>query len=147
MGGHNGATSFSSAERLQVERDAWETLPPMERNRINAAAAASQKRGAVFVFQGSSLASVEVFRLNRDAKEGDDVGSWTELETFGQNAVRCRHVAVPIAKNDTIYIFGGYDGTKYLSTIERFVIPSRTFLLDFAPMSVPRCDLGGASVG
>lgn len=150
MGGHDGTTSFASAERYDFEVGDWFALPPMEKPRIHAAAASSpasstlQKR-SVFVFGGSSLLSVEWLEMT-STKAGNLKGEWITLDPM--QSVRCRHAAVAVSQTSSIYILGGYDGTSYLSTMERFNVKTRRFMPTELPsMSMRRCDFGCTALG
>merc|ERR1712100_387097 len=159
VGGHNGTTALPTAERFSVAGGEWEILPEMDKARINAAACpftiTNQQNGkqasSVFVFGGSSLSSVERFNVGVNEQgalcgPGDPPGVWAT--TNPMPITRYRHIAVPNVRNDSIYVIGGYDGTNYLATVDRFQVKSRTWFADskVKPMSRSRCDLAGFSV-
>lgn len=66
LGGFNGRTRMANAERYFVDNNQWEEIPPMARQRSDAAACATN--GKVYVcggFNGQEvLSSVEVYDPN-----------------------------------------------------------------------------------
>jgi hypothetical protein len=66
--------------------------------------------------------------------------AWT---TIG-NMITPRRALAAVALPDGIYALGGYDGTKYLNSMEKLDI-SRGIWTELAPMKHPRCTLAAVS--
>lgn len=60
------------------------------------------------------------------------------------NMLSPRRALAAVALPDGVYALGGYDGTKYLNSMEKLDI-SRGIWTELAPMKHPRCTLAAVS--
>jgi N-acetylneuraminic acid mutarotase len=118
VGGGNGARWFDSADAYDVATKQWRSCAPLSVRRGSLAAATVHD--SIFVFGGghagegsavrttTGVASTERYDAARDA--------WIELAPLS-----CGRFAIGgAALGGALYAAGGFDGTSYLETVERF---------------------------
>lgn len=106
LGGYNGRTRMSSGERYEPQRNQWEMIPPMHRQRSDASAAALQDK--IYIVGGFSgrevLNSAEVFDV--------ETNQWTYIHPM----INPRSGVSLVAFRDSLYALGGFNGFIRLSS-------------------------------
>ncbi|XP_034945514.1 kelch-like protein 10 [Chelonus insularis] len=127
----NGPTRLSSAERYKPERNQWEMIPPMHRQRSDASAAAlNHKIYIVGGFNGKEiLRSCEVFDIESN--------QWSYIRSLSYPRTKMSLVAF----GDDLYVFGGYDGLTRLTSVERYNSTERKEWEKVPRMSTARSNL------
>jgi len=106
LGGYNGRTRMSSGERYEPQRNQWEMIPSMHRQRSDASAAAlHDKIYIVGGFNGQEvLDSAEVFDV--------ETSQWTNINSM----ISPRSGVSLVAFRDSLYALGGFSGIARLSS-------------------------------
>lgn len=106
LGGYNGRTRLSSGERYEPQRNQWEMIPPMHRQRSDASAAALQDK--IYIVGGFSgrevLNSAEVFDV--------ETNQWSYIHPM----IDPRSGVCLVAFRDSLYALGGFNGFIRLSS-------------------------------
>ena len=106
LGGYNGRTRMSSGERYEPQRNQWEMIPPMHRQRSDASAAALQNK--IYIVGGFSgrevLNSAEVFDV--------ETNQWSYIHPM----INPRSGVSLVAFRDSLYALGGFNGFIRLSS-------------------------------
>jgi len=106
LGGYNGRTRMSSGERYEPQRNQWEMIPSMHRQRSDASAATlHDKIYIVGGFNGQEvLDSVEVFDV--------ETNQWSNVHSM----ISPRSGVSLVAFRDSLYALGGFSGVTRLSS-------------------------------
>merc|ERR550534_1420909 len=108
-GGFNSRRALSSVERLGLEQDRWETLPPMcERHDEASSVVINGRLYVCGCFDGHQAGrSVECF--------DPEMQRWESMPPMAE----ARGGAFGVALGGHLYICGGYDGHRALCSVER----------------------------
>ncbi|KAL2737104.1 kelch-like protein 10 [Vespula maculifrons] len=108
--GYNGRTRMNSAERYEPQKNQWEMIPPMNRQRSDASAAAL--RNKIYIVGGFNgqeiLDSAEVYDLESN--------QWSYIRSM----ISPRSGVSLVAFRDSLYALGGFNGFIRLSSGERY---------------------------
>lgn len=111
LGGYNGRTRMSSGERYEPQRNQWEMIPPMHRQRSDASAAALQDK--IYIVGGFNgrevLNTAEVFDV--------ETNQWSYIHSM----IHPRSGVSLVAFRDSLYALGGFDGFSRLSSGNYFL--------------------------
>lgn len=105
-------------ERYDSKRNSWEILPELNKPRL--ASSAVSYCGNIWVIGGSY--NLEIY----DSIEILSNNGWVE-PPFTLTTKRARHTSIVHQK--ILYNFGGYDGRRFLNTIEKYQPDNEIFVL------------------
>ncbi|CAG5102462.1 Similar to KLHL10: Kelch-like protein 10 (Homo sapiens) [Cotesia congregata] len=108
--GSTGRIRLSSGERYEPERNQWEMIPPMHKQRSDASAAALENK--IYIvggFNGEDIyRSAEAFDV--------ETSQWSYIKSM----INPRTGVSLVAFRDSLYAFGGYSGLTRLTSAEKF---------------------------
>ena len=109
VGGYDGENSLSSCEIYNDSTNKWDRIEDMNQRRSNTAIVSYQ--GTVWVIGGNDLLTI----FDTVERYCDSSKVWMKMRK-GLMGKRCRHGAVVF--DNKIYVIGGYDGNRFLQTVE-----------------------------
>lgn len=119
LGGYNGRSRMSSGERYEPQRNQWEMIPSMHRQRSDASAAALQDK--IYIVGGFNgrevLNSAEVFDV--------ETNQWSYIHPM----LNPRSGVSLVAFRDSLYALGGFDGFTRLSSGNLMINGTPNFLV------------------
>jgi len=141
-GGHDGTRHLSDTFVFDFETKTWAALltegtPPIPRD-----SHVSVVHGnSMYVFGGSSGSAMnDLHELQLPAAAEQETARWRPVHTPRADQPRHRFCHVAVTHNDSMYVFGGYDGADRLNSFIKFDftvydrsfdIPPSTILSDF----------------
>lgn len=141
-GGHDGTRHLSDTHVLDFHTRTWTTLitegtPPIPRD----SHVCVTHGNAVYVFGGSSGSAMN--DLHELQLPPNSPAVWRPVHTARSDQPRHRFCHVAVVHNDSMFVFGGYDGSDRLNDFIRFdfaqydmsfEVPPSTILADFRAM-------------
>jgi len=137
VGGYDGENSLSSCEIYNESTNKWDRIADMNQRRSNTAIVSYQ--GTVWVIGGNDLLTI----FDTVERYCDSSKVWMKMRK-GLMGKRCRHGAVVF--DNKIYVIGGYDGDRFLQTVECYETKNKYENVNFRftqsfPMLTPRARL------
>jgi len=144
FGGHDGTRHLNDTFTFDLETNAWSNLicdgiVPAPRD----SQVAVMHGNSMYIFGGSSGSAMnDLHELQLHTKESP-IAKWRAIETSGNDQPSHRFCHVGVVHSESLFVFGGYDGTNRLCDFVKFDIsvydlsfevPPSTLISEFRAM-------------
>ncbi|CAB9528454.1 effector protein with kelch motifs [Seminavis robusta] len=140
-GGHDGTRHLSDAHLFDFDTRTWSTLvtegtPPIPRD----SHVSVVHRSSMYCFGGSSGSAMNDLHELQLPSSPSAPAKWRPVKISGVDQPRHRFCHVAVSHNESMFVFGGYDGSERLNDFIRFdfavydlsfEVPNSTIISDF----------------
>lgn len=121
FGGHDGTRHLSDTHVFDIEARIWSSLvtdgtPPIPRD----SHISCVWNHSMYIFGGSSGAAMSDLHELQLSLNSSSASKWRELKSTSPDMPGPRFCHVAVSYQDSMYIFGGYDGSERLNDFIRF---------------------------
>jgi len=141
-GGHDGTRHLSDTHVFDFDTSTWSQLatdgpiPPPRDSHVSA-----MHGNSMYVFGGSSGSALnDLHELQLVTKDSNSGARWRQIKTAGADQPCQRFCHVASVHNESLYVFGGYDGSDRLNDFIRFDFSAHDMTFD-VPQSTLMHDL------